>query len=111
MLMAISRTPYRVSFFGGGTDYPAWYRRHGGAVLSMAINKYCYIGTGFMPPFFGIRHRIIWSHIEAVGAISEILEDVAAGFGFRVSGHRLEVYGLCQDCSRPQRRHSKLDLL
>ncbi len=43
MLMAISRTPYRVSFFGGGTDYPAWYRRHGGAVLSMAINKYCYI--------------------------------------------------------------------
>ena len=73
MLMAISRTPYRVSFFGGGTDYPAWYRRHGGAVLSMAINKYCYIGTGFLPPFFGIRHRIIWSHIEAVGAISEIL--------------------------------------
>jgi D-glycero-alpha-D-manno-heptose-7-phosphate kinase len=72
MLMAISRTPYRVSFFGGGTDYPAWYRRHGGAVLSMAINKYCYIGTGFLPPFFGIRHRIIWSHIEPVGAISEI---------------------------------------
>jgi D-glycero-alpha-D-manno-heptose-7-phosphate kinase len=73
MLMAISRTPYRVSFFGGGTDYPAWYRRHGGAVLSMAIDKHCYIGTGFLPPFFGIRHRIIWSHIEAVSAISEIL--------------------------------------
>src|SRR3982074_1239093 len=73
MLMAISRTPYRVSFFGGGTDYPAWFRGHGGAVLSMAIDKYCYIGTGFLPPFFGIRHRIIWSHIEAVGAISEIL--------------------------------------
>ena len=72
MLMAISRTPYRVSFFGGGTDYPAWYRRHGGAVLSMAINKYCYIGTGFLPPFFGIRHRIIWSHIEAVGSAAEI---------------------------------------
>ena len=70
--MAISRTPYRVSFFGGGTDYPAWFRRHGGAVLSMAINKYCYIGTGFLPPFFGIRHRIIWSHIEAVGSITEI---------------------------------------
>lgn len=72
MLMAISRTPYRVSFFGGGTDYPAWFRRHGGAVLSMAINKYCYIGTGFLPPFFGIRHRIIWSHIEAVDAAAEI---------------------------------------
>lgn len=72
MLMAISRTPYRVSFFGGGTDYPAWFRRHGGAVLSMAINKYCYIGTGFLPPFFGIKHRIIWSHIEAVNSAAEI---------------------------------------
>jgi Fur family transcriptional regulator, ferric uptake regulator len=45
------------------------------------------------------------------GVISEVLEDVAAKNGFRVSGHRLEVYGLCQNCSRPQRRHGKLDLL
>jgi Fur family transcriptional regulator, ferric uptake regulator len=45
------------------------------------------------------------------GTISEVLEEVAAKNGFRVSGHRLEVYGLCQNCSRPQRRHSKLDLL
>jgi Fur family transcriptional regulator, ferric uptake regulator len=45
------------------------------------------------------------------GTISELLEDVAADHGFRVSGHRLEVYGLCRNCSRPQRRHSKLDLL
>ncbi len=73
MHMAISRTPYRVSFFGGGTDYPAWYRKHGGAVLSIAINKYCYISGRHLPPFFGIRHRIVWSHIETVGAISEIL--------------------------------------
>lgn len=73
MLMAISRTPYRISFFGGGTDYPGWYRVHGGAVLSMAINKYCYITGRHLPPFFGIKHRIVWSHIETVGAISEIL--------------------------------------
>ena len=79
MLMAISRTPYRVSFFGGGTDYPAWFRRHGGAVLSMAINKYCYIGTGFLPPFFGIRHRIIWSHIEAVNAAAEFAGSLVEG--------------------------------
>jgi Fur family ferric uptake transcriptional regulator len=45
------------------------------------------------------------------GAISDILEEVAAKNSFRVSGHRLEVYGLCSKCSRPQRRHSKLDLL
>lgn len=73
MRMAISRTPYRVSFFGGGTDYPAWYREHGGAVLSMAINHYCYVSGRHLPPFFGIRHRIVWSHIETVGSISEIL--------------------------------------
>jgi D-glycero-alpha-D-manno-heptose-7-phosphate kinase len=86
MLMAISRTPYRVSFFGGGTDYPAWFERHGGAVLSMAINKYCYIGTGFLPPFFGIRHRIIWSHIEPVGAIAEI-QHPAVRAGLQVLGY------------------------
>src|ERR1700738_4698914 len=73
MLMAISRTPYRISFFGGGTDDPEWSRMHGGAVVSMAIDKYCYISGRHLPPFFGIRHRIVWSHIETVGAISEIL--------------------------------------
>lgn len=74
MRMAISRTPYRISFFGGGTDYPDWYRTHGGAVLSMAINKYCYVSGRHLPHFFGsIRHRIVWSHIETVGTISEIL--------------------------------------
>jgi D-glycero-alpha-D-manno-heptose-7-phosphate kinase len=82
MFMAISRTPYRISFFGGGTDYPDWYRKRGGAVLSMAINKYCYITGRHLPPFFGIRHRIVWSHIETVGAISEILHPaVRAGLG------------------------------
>ena len=82
MLMAISRTPYRISFFGGGTDYPEWYREHGGAVLSMAVNKYCYITGRHLPPFFGIRHRIVWSHIETVGAISEILHPaVRMGLG------------------------------
>ena len=86
MLMAISRTPYRISFFGGGTDYPEWYRTHGGAVLSMAINKYCYITGRHLPPFFGIRHRIVWSHIETVGAISEILHP-AVRAGLQATGY------------------------
>src|ERR1044071_562180 len=71
--MIISRTPYRVSFFGGGTDYPAWYLKEGGAVLSTTIDKYCYISARVLPPFFSERHRIVWSHIETVGSISEIL--------------------------------------
>jgi D-glycero-alpha-D-manno-heptose-7-phosphate kinase len=71
--MIISRTPYRISFFGGGTDYPAWYLKEGGAVLSATIDKYCYISARLLPPFFSERHRIVWSHIETVASISEIL--------------------------------------
>ena len=51
--MIISRTPFRMSFFGGGTDYPAWYLKEGGSVLSATINKYCYITCRRLPPFFG----------------------------------------------------------
>src|SRR3954463_10727718 len=71
--MIISRTPYRISFFGGGTDYPAWYLKEGGAVLSTTIDKYCYITARYLPPFFSERHRIVWSHIETVSSVSEIL--------------------------------------
>ena len=64
--MIISRTPYRLSFFGGGTDYPAWYREHGGAVLSAAINRYCHLTCRWLPPFFAHHSRIVYSVIEDV---------------------------------------------
>ena len=70
--MIITRTPFRISFFGGGTDYPGWFRRHGGAVLSTTIDKYCYISCRFLPPFFEHRHRIVYSKIENVRDIREI---------------------------------------
>ncbi len=57
--MIISRTPYRISFLGGGTDYPAWYRRHGGAVLGVTIDKYCYLTCRYLPPFFEHRFRVV----------------------------------------------------
>jgi D-glycero-alpha-D-manno-heptose-7-phosphate kinase len=69
----ISRTPYRVSFFGGGSDYPKWYRRHGGIVLSSSIDKYCYISARYFPGFFENKHRIVWKYVETVNAIAEIL--------------------------------------
>ncbi len=62
--MIISRTPFRISFFGGGTDYPGWYRAHGGAVLATTIDKYCYLSTRFLPPFFDYRYRVVWSKVE-----------------------------------------------
>ena len=70
--MIITRTPFRISFFGGGTDYPGWFRRHGGAVLSTTIDKYCYISCRFLPPFFEHRHRIVYSKIENVRDIRDI---------------------------------------
>jgi len=69
----ISRTPFRISFFGGGTDYPDWYLKEGGAVLSTTIDKYCYLTCRQLPPFFADKHRIVWSHIETVSSISAIL--------------------------------------
>jgi D-glycero-alpha-D-manno-heptose-7-phosphate kinase len=70
--MIISRTPFRISLFGGGTDYPAWYRAHGGAVLGTTIDKYCYITMRVLPPFFEHRHRIAYSKIETVKEVGEI---------------------------------------
>ena len=70
--MIISRTPFRISFFGGGTDYPAWYREHGGAVLSTTIDKYCYIMVRELPPFFPFKYRIAYSKIENTNSIDEI---------------------------------------
>jgi D-glycero-alpha-D-manno-heptose-7-phosphate kinase len=70
--MIMSRTPFRISFFGGGTDYPTWYRQHGGAVIGTTINKYCYISFRSLPPFFEHRHRIVYSQIELLQSIDEI---------------------------------------
>lgn len=70
--MIITRTPFRISFFGGGTDYPAWYQEHGGVVLATTIDKYCYISCRHLPPFFEHKHRIVYSQIENVREISEI---------------------------------------
>jgi len=64
--MIITRTPLRVSFFGGGTDYPLWYREHGGAVLSTTIDKSCYITCRWLPPFFEYHSRILYSKYENV---------------------------------------------
>lgn len=70
--MIICRTPFRVSFFGGGTDYPAWYRVHGGAVLAATIDKYCYLSCRYLPPFFEHRMRLVYSKIENCKTVDEI---------------------------------------
>jgi len=77
--MIISRTPYRISFFGGGTDYPAWYNDHGGEVLAATIDKYAYITCRYMPPFFEAKYRIVWSKIEVCRTLQEIVHPAIRG--------------------------------
>src|SRR6201994_2426465 len=74
--MIISRPPFRISFFGGGTDYPAWYRQHGGAVLSASIDKYCYLTCRHLPPFFEHRIRVVYRQIETCTSADEISHPV-----------------------------------
>lgn len=71
--MIITRTPLRMSFFGGGTDFPAWYLENGGAVLSTTIDKYCYVSLRKLPPFFNEKHKIVFfSKQESFNEIDEI---------------------------------------
>jgi D-glycero-alpha-D-manno-heptose-7-phosphate kinase len=77
--MIITRTPFRISFFGGGTDYPAWFQKNGGEVLSTTIDKYCYITCRHLPPFFDYKHRIVYSAIENVKHWDEIKHPAVRG--------------------------------
>jgi len=70
--MIITSTPFRISFFGGGTDYPGWYQEHGGGVLAATIDKYCHISCRYLPPFFEHKHRVVYSHIENVRRVEDI---------------------------------------
>lgn len=77
--MIISRTPFRISFFGGGTDYPVWYQEEEGAVLATTIDKYSYITCRYLPPFFEHKTRVAYSVIERVKANEEIKHPAVRG--------------------------------
>lgn len=91
--MIISRTPFRISFFGGGTDYPVWFREHGGAVLATTIDKYCYISCRYLPPFFEHRTRIAYSRIEQAKTNAEIEHPAVRGvLQYLNISHGLEIH-------------------
>ncbi len=70
--MIITQTPFRMSFFGGGTDFPDFYREHGGAVISTTFDKYCYITVRHLPPFFDYRSELVYAKTERVTEVDEI---------------------------------------
>jgi D-glycero-alpha-D-manno-heptose-7-phosphate kinase len=83
----ITRTPVRVSLLGGGTDFAAWARKHGGIVVGGAVNKYSFVTARFLPPFHDFKTRLVYREIETVNAASElnhkaaraVLEDLGLG--------------------------------
>ncbi len=70
--MLITRTPFRVSFFGGGTDYQEYFNEYGGCVLSTTIDKYCYLSMRQMPPFFDYKNQFTYSKIERFNEPQEV---------------------------------------
>jgi len=70
--MIITRTPFRVSFFGGGTDYNSWFSEHGGLVIGTTFRRYCYISCRALPPFFDYKTRVVYSSTELVKDNQEI---------------------------------------
>lgn len=70
--MIITKTPFRVSLFGGGSDHPRWFLANGGQVLSFAIDKYCYLTTRVLPPFFTHKYRIAYSKVETTKDFNSI---------------------------------------
>jgi len=89
----ISKTPFRISFFGGGTDLPDWYEQHGGAVISSSINKYCYITCRNLPSFYEYKHRLVYSLTETINALEEIKHPGIRGvFEFLKVNNGLEIH-------------------
>lgn len=70
--MIITQTPFRMSFFGGGTDFEEFYKEYGGAVISTTFDKYCYVTVRHLPPFFNYQTELSYSKIERVREIEEI---------------------------------------
>ena len=62
--MIITKTPFRMSFFGGGTDVQSYFKEYGGSVLSTTFDKYCYVNVRHLPPFFSYKTEISYSKLE-----------------------------------------------
>lgn len=70
--MVITKTPFRMSFFGGGTDIPEFFKENGGSVLSTTFDKYCYVTVRHLPPFFDYKTHLTYSKMEYVNSWDEV---------------------------------------
>lgn len=98
--MIITRTPFRMSFFGGGTDFESYFKEHGGAVLSTTFDKYCYVSVRHLPRFFDYWNEIIYSKIERVKDTEEIVHPAVRNAMLMKDMHELR---LSYDADLPAR--------
>ena len=91
--MIISKTPFRISLIGGGTDFPKYYKYHKGLVVGGTINKFCYVSARFLPDVFNYKHRIVWSKNEVVTKTNQIIHPtVKAIFNYLKITKGLEIH-------------------
>lgn len=93
MSNVISKTPVRISLFGGGTDYREYYQRHRGAVLGTTIDKYVYVSVNTLSDFFDYKYRVSYSRSELVHHIDEIVHpSVRECLRYKNPGHNVDVH-------------------
>ena len=91
--MIISKTPFRISLIGGGTDFPIYYKKFPGLVVGGTIDKYCYVSARFLPNVFKYKHRIVWSKNEVVKNNNQIIHPtVKAVFNHLKINKGLEIH-------------------
>lgn len=89
--MIITKTPFRMSFFGGGTDMPEFFNEHGGAVLSTTFDKYCYVNVRHLPPFFEYTTELVYSEIERIKQIAEMKHPLVRNAMQMLNMHELRI--------------------
>lgn len=91
--MIISKTPFRISLIGGGTDFPSYYKNNNGLVIGGTIDKYCYVSARLLPNVFNYKHRIVWSKNEVVNNNNQIIHPtVRAVFKYLKINKGLEIH-------------------
>lgn len=90
--MVITQTPFRMSFFGGGTDYAGFYNQYGGSVISTTFDKYCYVTASHLPRFFEHRNVAVYSKIEKTKCVDEIEHPAIKNAMKYMDMHELRVF-------------------
>ena len=89
--MIITKTPFRMSFFGGGTDMPDYFKNKKGAVISTTFDKYCYVTARHLPPFFDYTTELVYSKIERISKLDDMVHPLVRNTMKYLDMHELRI--------------------